>query len=569
MTPAWPALVLLLNDPLTVRRLRLACGWVLFSYVSLHLVNHALGNVSWQAMERGAVLAEWVWRSPLGTAALYGALLTHMLLGFYALYRRRHWRMGWGEALRLLLGFSIVPLLIVHFVGQRYSFSFFDVSRTYRTALYVYFVARPDLGLRQVLLLCVAWAHGCMGMHFWLREKPWYRQFAPMLLALAVLLASLALLGVAQGGRQVADLARQNPAWLAALRAAGGLTDPALAEHLTRVQNDLFAAYFGGLALVLLARLLRPLAERRFGSVRIGYADGRSVRVPRGLTVLDASRIAGIPHASICGGRGRCSTCRIRVLRGVAALPEPTQSEQRLLDRLGAGASVRLACQLRPVEDVVVLPLLPPGITANDRRRGGTAGGRERFVVILFVDIRRSTALLENRPPFDALFILNHFFEAVGSAVAQAGGRPNQFIGDGMLAIFGIEADPPQACRQALAAARLIDQRVTEMNRTLAEELTEPIRIGIGLHAGNAFLGEVGYRDNMGLTAIGDTVNVAARLEAMTKELGCQMLVSDAVALTAGVDISGFPGQEISVRGRDASLMVRVIAQAGLLEIVA
>ena len=91
----------MLGDQQTVRRLRLACGWVLFTYVSLHLVNHALGNISWQTMENGAAVAEWIWRSPLGTVALYGAL-----------YQRRDWRMGWGEASRLLFGFSIVPLLI-------------------------------------------------------------------------------------------------------------------------------------------------------------------------------------------------------------------------------------------------------------------------------------------------------------------------------------------------------------------------------------------------------------------------------------------------------------------------
>jgi adenylate cyclase len=181
--------------------------------------------------------------------------------------------------------------------------------------------------------------------------------------------------------------------------------------------------------------------------------------------------------------------------------------------------------------------------------------------------MRRSTALFEKRPPFDTLFILNHFFEAVGSAVAQSGGRPNQFIGDGSVAIFGTEVGPVQACRQALAAARLVERRVAEMNLTLAEELAEPIRMGIRLHAGTVILGEVGYHDNIGLTAIGDTVNVAARPESMTKEFACQTILSELVGTTAGADLSGFPSHAISVRGRDAGMSVRAIVDAGLLDV--
>src|SRR5436853_1254452 len=86
---------LLARGPALVRRLRLASGLVLFSYVFLHFLNHSLGNISWEAMERGGVVHEWIWRGPVGTVVLYGAFAIHFSLAFWALYIRRSMRMGW------------------------------------------------------------------------------------------------------------------------------------------------------------------------------------------------------------------------------------------------------------------------------------------------------------------------------------------------------------------------------------------------------------------------------------------------------------------------------------------
>ncbi len=129
----------------------------------------------------------------------------------------------------------------------------------------------------------------------------------------------------------------------------------------------------------------------------------------------------------------------------------------------------------------------------------------------MFVDIRRSTAIVENRLPYDVVFVLNHFFDAVAGAVIEEGGTPNQFLGDGLMAVFGRRMQPPlQACRQALRASLRIAERLDEVNKKLADELANPIAIGIGVHAGTVIFGELGYRDNFTVTAIGDTVHVAA-----------------------------------------------------------
>jgi adenylate cyclase len=183
-------------------------------------------------------------------------------------------------------------------------------------------------------------------------------------------------------------------------------------------------------------------------------------------------------------------------------------------------------------------------------------------VAVMFVDIRQSTALVENRLPFDVVFILNHFFEAVAGAVVEAGGTPNQFLGDGMMAVFGTNKQPQEACRDALRAARRIVERLEEFNASLSDELVRPITIGIGIHAGTVIFGELGYRDNFVVTAIGDTVHVAARLQDLTKEFSCELLVSDAVAQTAGVDLSAFPVHTVQVRGRQGQLNVSMIKSA-------
>src|SRR6266536_4240622 len=177
----------------------------------------------------------------------------------------------------------------------------------------------------------------------------------------------------------------------------------------------------------------------------------------------------------------------------------------------------------------------------------------------MFVDIRRSTALFEKRLPYDVVFLLNHFFDAVAGAITEAGGAPNQFVGDGVMAIFGMRTEPREACCQALAATRIIHDRLARMNRVLADELPGPITIGVGIHAGNVILGELGYRDRFLLTAIGDSVHVAARLQELTKDYGCQLVVSDIVAATAGVEMSGFPVREVNVRGRAEPLAVRIV----------
>jgi len=183
----------------------------------------------------------------------------------------------------------------------------------------------------------------------------------------------------------------------------------------------------------------------------------------------------------------------------------------------------------------------------------------------MFVDMRGSTKMAEKRLPFDTVFIINRFLAAVSQAVIEAGGQPNQYLGDGLLALFGLDADPATACRQALNAAAMIAGNVDHLHSVFAEAERDPIRFGIGIHAGEVIVGDIGYRDAVVFTALGDTVNVTSRLEAMTKELGCQVVLSDELCKTAGIAADALPSTEVAIRGRADALIVRTVANAAML----
>ena len=207
--------------------------------------------------------------------------------------------------------------------------------------------------------------------------------------------------------------------------------------------------YLGLVVLVLLAKGARAVYERRGGTINLSYGNGRKVRVPKGLSVLEASLRNNVPHASVCGGRARCSTCRIRIIGDCSGLPEPSQREAFVLGRVGtADPSIRLACQLRPTTDLSFFQLfLPHTMSANAHASSPTRIGQERYLVNMFVDMRGSTQLAEKRLPFDTVYIVNRFIGAVSQAVMECGGKPNQFVGDGMLALFGLSTGRHEACR--------------------------------------------------------------------------------------------------------------------------
>src|SRR5206468_4482838 len=361
--------------------------------------------------------------------------------------------------------------------------------------------------------------------------------------------------GFVSAGREVAALAR-TPGWTEAMLRAAKAPGPSEAAQLLAIRRGFLHAYLGALVLVLAARGVRHLLERR-RSIRIAYPNGRVAVAPAGFTILDASRFAGLPHASVCGGRGRCSTCRVRVVRGLESLPPAKPSEIRVLQRVGAPPNVRLACQVRPTQDLSVTPLLPASSqAAHGFTQPSYLAGEERNIVVLFADLRSFTGMAEHKLPYDLVFILNSYFKVAGEAVARAGGIVDKFVGDGVMALFGVESGPEDGCRRAVAAASEIVNGVNHLSQLLAAELEEPLKIGIGIHSGPAVVGRMGYGAALHFTAIGDTVNVASRLQDLTKEYTCQLVISEQVAQQAGMNVASFARHELTVRNRREALTI-------------
>src|SRR5712672_3328614 len=549
----------------SVRQVRLACGVVLFAYLISHFLNHALGNISMEALADGVYFHVAFWQFLPVAIVFYTACLVHTGLGVWALYERRQFRWKAIEPLQLVLGLSIPALVITHIVGVRIGHTLFGHEKLYPQVFFAYWIVWPFKAWLMLAVMIIAWVHGCIGLYFWLRMKSFYKRAAPYLLAAAVLVPTLAALGLYQGGRNVLD--NDSAEWRAENLSRDKVGTQAEQTVLNDIENYFLIFYLGLVGFVLLARGARALNERRAGMINLSYGNGRTVRVPKGLTVLEASLRHNVPHASVCGGRARCSTCRIRVIGDCAALPEPSPREAFVLNRVGtADPSIRLACQLRPTSDLSFFQLfLPHAVSASAGALNPTRIGQERYLVSMFVDMRGSTRLAEKRLPFDTVFIVNRFLGAVSQAVTECGGQPNQFVGDGELALFGLNSSPQIACRQALRAAAMIAANVDELNRFLSHDLREPIRFGVGIHGGEVIIGDIGYRDHMVFTALGDAVNVAARLQDMTKNLACEAVLSEEVRATAGLPADGLPEQEVAIRGRAEAMIVRTVADASAL----
>jgi adenylate cyclase len=550
---------------ISLRQVRLVSGMVLFAYLVSHFLNHALGNVSMEALAGGVYLHTSFWQFLPVAILFYAACLVHTGLGIWALYERRQFRWKAIEPLQLVLGLSVPMLVIAHIIGVRLGQTLYGHEKLYPQVLFLYWVSAPYRIWLMLAVMTIAWVHGCIGLYLWLRMKAFFKRAAPFLLAAAVLIPTLAMLGFYQGGRNVVD--NDSREWRAENLTQRQVGTREQQRLLDRITDYALIGYFGLIGIALLAKGARAINERRRGMVSLSYGNGRTVRVPKGLSVLEASLRNNVPHASVCGGRARCSTCRIRIIGDCSTLPEPSQREAFVLGRVGTSdPSIRLACQLRPATDLSFFQLfLPHTMSADGHASNPTRIGQERYLVNMFVDMRGSTKLAEKRLPFDTVFIVNRFLGAVSQAVLASGGMPNQFVGDGMLALFGLSTTRQEACRQALRAAAMIAANVDELNKFLEHDLREPIRFGIGINGGEVIVGDIGYRDHMVFTALGDAVNVAARLQDMTKSLSCELVVSDEVRAAAGLSADALPQHEVEIRGRNEPMIVRTVADARML----
>jgi adenylate cyclase len=547
------------------RNIRLTTGLILFAYAACHFIGHAtgiFGLATMDAIGRNVILAPW--QTLVGRTALGVSFLIHAGLGLRALYRRRHLKIPALEAWQLGLALAIPLFLFPHVVDTRVGSIAYQFDDSYYRILYRIWIANASTSLpQQLILLALVWTHGCIGLNFWLRGRDWYQRWRYFLLAGAVALPFLAIIGIVNAGWDEAMSAQLKPGFAEAhAPAPPGAIEATQQSNLALWARRSQIGYGALLVALLLARAARNRRERGRDAVRITYPGGRVVAAPTGFSVLETSHWAGIPHASACGGRGRCSTCRIELLAGAESAPAASPEELETLQRVKAPMSVRLACQLRPTGDLSVAPLVPVAVSAP-----GTAAaygeGQERLVTALFVDLRDSTRFSAGRLPFDAFFVIDRYVQRVTAAVEAQGGEVTSVAGDGIMALFGVQSDPSTGARNALRALGAIWDSVDSISRDLAGELERPLAFGIGVHVSVAAVWTAQMFGRPSLQFLGEAGNVAARLEAATKDLRCVCVVSQAVFAAAGAAIPPEVGrEELEVRGLDgATFSVAVLRE--------
>lgn len=541
-------------------KLRIGSGIVLFVYVTLHLCNHSLGLISDELMGRMAGLMKGLIRNWPVSIILYSALAVHTLLSFWRVYRRRTLKLNAKEWIQLGTSLAIPYFLISHVIGTRYAAVAYDLNDTYDYVLLSVFVFSPEYAYYNALGLIAAWLHGCLGMHMWFQTKTWYSpRVQQILLFVATLLPTLSLTGYLAAGQRIIPKASMGE-FLEQYYARLNLVDDAvwgwIANDVDRTEW-FFLALIGA---VLLARTTRSLLQSRSKTISIDYVDGPKLKIPVGASLLEMSKVSDVPHANVCGGKGRCSTCRVRLINPRGEMTPPDEAEKKVLQRVRASDDVRLACQFYPQSDVKVLRLLPSELDrASSSDFEPWSSGREKEVTVMFADLRDFTRTSESRLPFDVVYLINQFSKAMGRAVEKNDGRIDKFLGDGFMALFGVDSASTNSALEAIKAAGEMIEALEKLNEELVGDLNEPLRMGIGIHTGSVILGNMGYGDARGLTALGDTVNTASRLESATKEQKCVLCVSSQTMAKALLTAPDETKKHIAVRGKKDKLEIHAL----------
>jgi adenylate cyclase len=282
--------------------------------------------------------------------------------------------------------------------------------------------------------------------------------------------------------------------------------------------------------------------------------DNISTKIVDDVDLLHALLHAGVPHAHACGGNGRCSTCRVLVLEGVEHCQPRNEQEQWMADRLHFAPNMRLACQTHVSGDIKVRRLVLDDedmAAAEEMAIGGTlhSVGEEKQACVLFADIRGFTAFAESLPAHDVIHVLNRYFRQMGRVISHHGGYIDNYMGDGVIALFGIE-DPTDAPLHAVKAGLGMLEAVAALRDYLELAYGEWFQIGIGLNYGDVVVGGVGAGEVKKVTAIGDTVNFTSRIEAATKELGASFLISESTHTQVREHINVGRKVRIKMRGR-------------------
>lgn len=346
--------------PLVLRRVRAISGLILLFYVTSHLLNTALGLISIEAMEKASPYLSQLWSARPQGIILALALIAHFAVGLWSIYRRPRLMTNAQDMVQTLTGLTVVPLLATHALGISMGQDG-GLAFGYREVLTLFWVVSPGYGLLQVVMLSVVWVHGCAGLLTLLRGLQGARGWLLWIYPLAVLIPVVALLGYAAAGREVLIAARNGPA--ANVLALADPYGPAATADIAMINATINWVIWGSvlLALFTLAARWMRISTLARTPVQLLRPECASIETTSRMDLLSALLANHEPHANLCGGRGRCGTCAVRILSHEFPLPQPSLLEQRTLLRIKGDSDVRLACQLRADGGAIeVKALYPP-----------------------------------------------------------------------------------------------------------------------------------------------------------------------------------------------------------------
>lgn len=288
-------------------------------------------------------------------------------------------------------------------------------------------------------------------------------------------------------------------------------------------------------------------------SISVEYVGEKKASAAPLQTILDVSLQNGIAHTCVCGGIAKCSTCRVAVLEGLGHCLPRNQAEKLMAQRKGFSPELRLACQTRIIGPVKLKRLVRDQVDISAAAHiGRDQVGREMPLAVMFADINEFTPFAENNMAYDIVHALNRYFDVVGGVINENEGYIDKYIGDGIMALFGLNRGRDvHPCIDAMNAAVGAVSGLEKVNEYLKSHLNHEFSIVVGIHYGTAIVGKVGFSERRQFTAIGDVVNTAARLESEAKNWGVNILISNAVLdeLPAGMFKFG-PALELSLKGK-------------------
>ena len=559
------------------RKLRIFSGLILFVYACTHLLNHSVNILSIPA---GDYIKEtyfhFLWKNPIGTVLLYGSFLTHIPLGFYDLMKRKSFKISgkeWIQIIFPILGF----FFILHHVSSAFiTTRIFDKKITYEFGFSDMIFGESSGGIIGTAIfvsvfVIFIWVHGVMGINTLLRYNiRSYQKYVKYFYTIYIGIPVLGIFGFWSGLKEQSllsyakSLQGDKNFLISIINEVIPQESNSLYMSVTAIIDNYYPVFVLGIILIAVSNVVRA---KYFGRIKIQYPGSETVTISKGTTILEASRIANIPHQSVCGGKGRCTTCRVKVISAQDSLPPPNTYEKRALDRIGLEENIRLACQLRPSSDLSIIPLVNPQNSLEKAANPKALSGKEKETAILFIDLRNFTKLSEKNLPYDVVYILNKYYSVCGKIIESNFGRLDKFIGDGIMAIFDVSDGIEENCRNAVKAASQISENMKSLNGQMKIEFSEDIRFGMGIHAGDTIVGLMGYGKKFSETAVGDNVNVASRLEELSKKYACELVISQYVAEKANLNLDKFNSDLVEIRGRKENLEIFPIHNAAEIQL--